>query len=106
MAYSIPQHILDAGLEEPSLHYEWDDTKPKSHYLYGSDNLLEQLSRVTLRAKFAAAIGIYEWIIGRYSRLSNDPTPFHVAEASWCACIHPSYMRYFELERKKWLGPV
>jgi hypothetical protein len=106
MSYSIPPYIAAAGIEDSELRYEWDDTKPKNYYIYGSDEVLERLKGVTLRAKIAAAIGIYEWIIWRFHSLSDDAIPFQVAEASWCACIHPSYMRYFELDRKKWLGPV
>src|SRR4051812_34505035 len=103
MGYKVPPYVVEAGVDDLSTRFLWDDTKPKEYYHYGSDDVLERLRGVTLRAKMAAAIGIYEWIIGRFHSLSDDPIPIQVAEACWCACIHPLYLRYFELDRRRWL---
>lgn len=106
MGYSIPSYVVAGGPTDSVVHFTWDDARPKDVYLRGSDDVIEKLTGVTLRAKFAAAIGVYEWIIARFRQLSDDPIPFQVAEAAWCATIHPAYMRYFELDRRKWIGPV
>jgi hypothetical protein len=106
MAYSLPHYITAAGVDDPVLRFKWDDWNPSKDFGYDSAMVVEKLARVSLRAKIAVAIGIYEWIIGRFRSLSDDPAPFQVAEASWCANIHRAYMDYFEWRRRDWIGPV
>ena len=51
-------------------------------------------------------VALYEWTLARFSLVSADPLPSQVAEAAWCATIDARYLKYVELERRKWLGPV
>jgi len=106
MAYSIPGYIAAAGIDEPVLQFEWDDWVPSKGFQYDSDKVVKKLARVSLRAKIAVAIGMYEWIIWRFRSVSDDPTAFQVAEAAWCANVRRDYVEYFELKRRDWLGPV
>ena len=106
MAYTIPIYIAEASIDTPNLNFVWDDTRVDDDFLYEPDNLLERLSGVSLRAKIAVGISLYEWILFRFQRVSDDPLPFHLAEAAWCANVNREYMEYFELDRDEWLGPV
>lgn len=106
MAYPIPRYVLSAGIDDRVLQFKWDDWNPVKDFLYDSEGIVERLAGVTFRAKIAAAIGMYEWIICRFRGLSDDPSPFQIAEAAWCANVHLDYMEYFELPRREWRGPV
>jgi hypothetical protein len=107
MAYELPAYIRDANSDSPELRYEWDDSRPRRAYGFGSgDALIAELSGVTPRAQIAAAIGCYEWVIGRFDRLLVDPKPRMFAEAAWCANISIHYLDYLELDRENWRGPV
>ncbi|MCL1918633.1 MAG: hypothetical protein FWG14_10020 [Peptococcaceae bacterium] len=105
MAYMIPYYIADQGQPSPVLRYIWDED-PVSHFQHDPSELLEKIENTTIRAKIALCIGIYEWIIWRYHRLTNDVTPFQIAEAAWCSNIHDIYIEYYELDPKEYLGPV
>lgn len=106
MSYQLPKYILKASINTPKIHYEWDDTHPRSAYGTGSEGLITELSTVTPRAKIAMGIGVYEWIVGRFASLSSDLTPFYFAEATWCANVSIHYLDYLELDREYWRGPV
>ena len=96
MAYTIPIYIAEASIDTPNLNFVWDDTRVDDDFLYEPDNLLERLSGVSLRAKIAVGISLYKWILFRFQRVSDDPLPFHLAEAAWCANVNREYMEYFE----------
>jgi len=106
MAYSVPPYLAAAKLDDPTLRYVWDDTRASQDFQYSSDWVVEALAPTTLRARIAAGLGIYEWIACRFRSVSPDPLPFQVVEAGWCANAQRGYMRYFELERGEWLGPI
>src|SRR5262249_38292927 len=106
MAYTIPPYIAAAGIDDPVMQFVWDDSRVDEDFLYVPDRIVASLSGVSLRAKITVGIGMYEWVIWRFHSLSNDPLPYQVAEASWCANVHRAYMKYVELDRDKWLGPI
>lgn len=106
MAYAIPGYIETANIDDPRLRFVWDDTRASEDFQFSPDALLEKIAGVTLHAKIALGIGIYEWVIWRFRSISDDPLPFQVAEAAWCANVHRLYMKYIELDRDCWLGPI
>ena len=106
MAYVLPQYIIDAGVDSSVVDYVWDDTRTSSDFEYDCGDLIERLKSVSLRGNIALGIGIYEWIIGRYQFLSDDPIPFQLAESAWCANIKKEYGEYIELNRGSYTGPV
>lgn len=106
MTYSIPPYIAAAKIDDPVLRYVWDDTRASRDFQYSADWVLEAISPTTLRGKIAIGLGIYEWIACRFKSVNPDPLPFQVVEAGWCANAHRDYMRYFELNRGEWLGPI
>ena len=40
------------------------------------------------------------------SHMHGRPEPVQILEAAWCATVDPRYLRFFELPRSQWLGPV
>jgi hypothetical protein len=106
VAYTIPRYIATADIDTRELRFRWDDWKASGDFEYIPDRVVDTLMGVTLRARIAAAIGMYEWIIWRFYSVLDDPTPFLLAEAAWCANVRRDYMEYTELDRYEWLGPV
>lgn len=104
--YSIPNYVDVASFGDGSLRFKWDDWRASQDFLFDGSNFVEKTSNASLRARTALAIGIYQWIIWRFQAALSDQTPFQIAEASWCANVFQGYMRYDELDRKDWLGPV
>ena len=104
--YRLPQYVTDARISDRVLRYEWDDARADEYRLQGSEEVADRLVRVTPRAKAAAAIGVFEWIIARFQVVSDDSVPFQVAEAMWCGNVHLDYLEYFELDRRLWTGPI
>ncbi|WP_241270051.1 hypothetical protein [Caballeronia sp. M1242] len=51
-------------------------------------------------------MGLYEWVLWRFAPLHDDPVPGQVAQAAWCGTIDPRMLRFFELTRPDWTGPV
>ena len=104
--YTFPKYIATSGIDDRDLDFEWDDWRPRCAYGEGSDEVMEALAPTTLRAKIAAAVGIYEWIVYRFNCLSDDPLPRQFAEAAWCSNVSHQYLNYVELDRKAWRGPI
>jgi len=105
MTYILPHYISNQNQPSPVLKYFWDEN-PISHFRYDPSELIEKAEKISTRAKIALCIGIYEWIIWRYRRLTDDTNPFQIAEAVWCSNINDLYMIYFELDPKEYLGPI
>jgi hypothetical protein len=106
MPYSIPAYIGEAKIDDARLRYVWDDTRASRDFRYSADWVVDAISSTTLRGKVAVGLGIYEWIACRFNSVNPDPLPFQVVEAGWCANVKRDYMRYFELNRGDWLGPI
>lgn len=106
MAYSIPRYIAAAAIDVPELRYKWDDWRASEDFQYDSAWIVEKIAGAALRARITLGIGIYEWIIWRFRSVSDDPIPFHLAEAAWCANVRRDYMEYDEFDRDEWLGPI
>jgi hypothetical protein len=106
LAYSIPDYLLAVGFEDARLRYRWDDWRASMDFTYDSSDIFGRLAGVSMHAKLAVGIGIYEWIAWRFRIVSEDPVPLQIAEAAWCANINRKYMEYVELPRSEWLGIV
>jgi hypothetical protein len=105
MAHTKPTYI-DEEIGVPQLDYIWDDTRTAEDFEHDGEWLLERLQGVYLTGQIALGIGIYEWIVWRFQPLSRDPEPVKLAEAAWCATVHPTYMYYTEFDRHRWMGPI
>ncbi len=100
-------HIDEARRSQ--ILYLWDDARG-SLDLAGadaeSDAILRTALRITPRARMALCIGLFEWVVWRFAGLHPRDEPQHVLEAAWCAAADPRYLRFFELPRDQWRGPV
>lgn len=106
MVYRLPPYIVAAKIDDPKLTFRWDDWKASGDFTYDPKKVVARAQTLTNRAQVALGIGMYEWTLGRFASLSEDPTPYQIAEAAWCAEIDRRYMKRIEFDRRKWLGPV
>ncbi len=106
MSYEWPAYLAAAGADDPQIRYIWDDSRASEDFSRSADDAVHRILSATPRAQVVAGIGIYEWILWRFHRLSADPLPFQVGEAAWCAAIDRRYMKDAQPARFEWLGPV
>lgn len=106
MPFWKPPQVMKANIDTQDLRFTWDDWKAEDLYEYDSSEIAEKLMRLTIRAQIAVGIGIYEWIMWRLQGSSETDVPKEVAEAAWCGMVDPKYMKYVELPRREWMGPV
>src|SRR6185436_19064573 len=62
--------------------------------------------RIEPRARMALAVALTEWIVWRFDGLHGRTQPAAFLEAAWCATADPRYLRFFEVPREDWQGPV
>jgi hypothetical protein len=106
MPYQIPPYIAAARVDSPTIRYVWDDWRASEDFQTSADTVIERVKHACVRSQVAIVIGMYEWTLGRFRTLSDDPTPFQIAEAAWCGNIDRRYMEYWEFDRKRWIGPI
>ena len=106
MSYSTPPHIRNAAVDSLELRYRWDDWKASEEFRHPVPEAIGSLTEVVPRARVALGIGVYEWIIARFRRVSDDPGPADLAEAAWCGCVDRRYLLETEFTREEWLGPI
>lgn len=107
MMYQLPKYVVDLSLNKQKVDYFWDDDyiDQKLNYDYASQ-FIERMENSTLRAKIALSIGVYEWVLGRFNCIHQNSVFYQIAEAAWCSNIDKRYLQYFELDCKKYRGPV
>ncbi|PWY36408.1 hypothetical protein [Pseudomonas sp. RW409] len=89
-----------------NLRFIWDDARVDADFTGNDDEVLEAAVDMSIRARMALAIGLYEWVVWRFDGLHAHAEPTQVLQAAWCATVDPRYLRYFELDRNEWIGPV
>ncbi|PYN38702.1 MAG: hypothetical protein DME01_00775 [Candidatus Rokuibacteriota bacterium] len=92
--------------ERRQLRYIWDDTRTLRDVTGDAAPVLGASMKMSLRARMVLCMGLYEWIVWRFEGLHWRPEPLQIAEVGWCATVDPRYMRFFELTREDWQGPV
>jgi len=88
------------------LRFLWDDARVDADFTADEGEVLEAALDMSIRARMALAIGLYEWVLWRFEGLHAHAEPAQVLQAAWCATVDPRYLRYFELDRDLWIGPV
>jgi hypothetical protein len=106
MAYTKPPYLIDQEIGDTNLHYIWDDTRASADFKHDGEWLPERVQGVHLTGRISLGIGIYEWIVWRFQPLTDDPGPGQLAEAAWCATVHPAYMEFALFDRDEWTGPI
>ncbi len=92
--------------EKRSIHFVWDDTRALKDFTGDAAPVLRAAMKMSLRARMVLCMGLYEWIVWRFEGLHQRPEPLQIAQVGWCATVDPRYMRFFELSREEWLGPI
>ncbi len=106
MAYTKPTYLIVQQISDPNLQFIWDDTRVNADFEHDGDWLPERLRGVHLTGRIALGIGMYEWIVWRFQPLTGDPGPGQLAEAAWCATVHPAYLDFALFDRDEWTGPI
>lgn len=89
-----------------SLRFLWDDSRVEAELTADQGPLLEALEGVSIRGRMGLAVALYEWLVWRFKDLHDLQVPQQVLQSAWCGTVDPRYLRYFELERHDWLGPI
>ncbi len=106
MPYQLPPYIAAARVDTPTIRYVWDDWRASEDFQASADAIVQNMKALCARAQVAVVIGMYEWALGRFRSLSDDPAPFQIAEAAWCGNVDRRYMEFWEFDRRQWIGPV
>ena len=88
------------------IRYVWDDSRALLDFRADAGPVLGAAMQMSLRARMGLCVGLYEWVIWRFEGMHTRQEPVQILEAAWCATVDPRYLRYFELPRGEWLGPV
>lgn len=106
MAYTKPPYLIDQEIGDPNLQYVWDDTRTSADFEHDGEWVPKRVEGAHLTGQIALGIGMYEWIVWRFQPVSDDPEPGQLAEAAWCATVHPAYMHFAVFDRDQWTGPI
>jgi hypothetical protein len=89
-----------------SLRFVWDDARVDADFRADDTALLDAAALLSIRARMALAVGLYEWLVWRFDGLHDRAEPRQVLQAAWCGTVDPRYLKYFELVRQDWTGPI
>ena len=106
MIRPAPPYVTSAKVDVPELRFRWDDWLASQVFTYDAAPIVARAQTLTIRAQVAFGIGVYEWVVWRFASVSDDPAPRQVNEAAWCSVADRRYMKDYEFDRRKWLGPV
>jgi hypothetical protein len=101
-----PRWIDFGGADRQPLRYLWDDARVDEDFAGDAEAVLEAADSLSVRARMALAVGLYEWVLWRYEGLHTHEEPLQILQAAWCATVDPRYLLFFELTREDWPGPV
>jgi hypothetical protein len=101
-----PPWIVISDAERRNIRYIWDDTRAMLDFKGDAGPVVGASTRMNLRARMVLCMGLYEWIVWRFEGLHTREEPVEIAEVGWCATVDPRYMRFFELTREEWRGPI
>ena len=101
-----PSWINFADQDRPAIRYVWDDTRAVKDLTGDAAPVLRASMQMSLRARMILCMGLYEWNAWRFEGLHGRSEPLQIAQVGWCAAVDPRYMKFFELTRKEWIGPI
>lgn len=101
-----PPWITFTDREKQTIRYVWDDTRAVKDFTGDAAQVLRAAMKMSLRARMVLCMGLYEWNVWRFEGLHRRTEPVQIAQTGWCATVDPRYMKFFELTREEWLGPI
>ena len=106
MLYSIRKHLINSGVQNNVLHYEWDNWDLEKAYLPLDKEFEKKMMGIGKRAVIAFTIGCLEWIVFRLDGLFTEEDPKQYLEASWAAIVDGRYLWPLELDYDYWSTPI
>ena len=101
----FPMYIRNVVDLSVPVNYEWDDEDPESYFVIDDIRLAKRIAQTTAHGIAALSIACTEWIVYRFSTLSDDPMPYHYIEAAWAGLINQEYMNLkHEQALRDWRG--
>ncbi len=101
-----PPWIQFGDVNRRRLRFLWDDLRVNYDFTGDATRVVGAAIRMSIRARLVLLVGLYEWVVWRFDGLHQRPEPAQIAEAAWCGTVDPAYLRFFELPREEWVGPV
>jgi len=106
MIYRMRTHLINAGIQNNIIHYEWDNWEPSKACLPIDEEFKKRMMGIEKRAIIAFTIGCLEWIVFRLDGLFTEEAPRQYLEASWAAIVDWRYLWPFELDYNYWSTPI
>lgn len=98
----VPESVV--GME--AVRFEWSDWDPYAAVGEPESSRIETLGLIGDRPLIAYALASAEWVVRRFTRLSDDPRPLQFLEASWAFLLSFEYEPPPESNEAEWKGPV
>lgn len=86
--------------------FDWDDWDPYEVVGEPNDKLIDKLSKLSFRANLTFSLGCTEWVVFRFSNVSEDPVPYQYLEAFWAFNMSDQFKAPKESEDEDWKGSV
>lgn len=102
---SFAAFIPNKGMEDPSIHFSWDEWKNPLRDNPGIQALQPLLKTLSKRANAALTTATGEWIVRRFAPFHSIVEPLQCLEAAWAQQIDFRYSWDWELDAS-WTGPV
>ncbi|CBK41717.1 protein of unknown function [Nitrospira defluvii] len=102
-----PLYIRKANIDDATIRYPWDDWNVEGLIGPPSQTLLEDISRLSLRAGFAFLTASAEWVVYRFANLTDISIPLDATNSAWAQDIHRLYCTpRSPFRTENWSGPV
>lgn len=86
--------------------FAWDDWDPYEVVGEPDDKLIDKLSKLSFRANLTFSLGCTEWVVFRFSNVSEDPVPYQYLEALWAYSMSDQFKAPKESNDDDWKGSV
>ena len=110
MSLRIFNALSASGIQQPSVRYPWDDWRENRDLRAADQTVVARLNEISRRAVLAYACGSAEWMVYRFTGLTDTQKAWDFLEASWAMIVHLRYGTGAEswsfAAEEGWEGPV
>ena len=110
MSLRIFNALSASGIQQPSVRYPWDDWRENRELRAADQTVVARLNEISRRAVLAYACGSAEWMVYRFTGLTDTQKAWDFLEASWAMIVHLRYGTGAEswsfAAEEGWEGPV
>jgi hypothetical protein len=106
---TMPSFLQEAGIAEAPLKFSWNDKMPSANYGQENHRLERQLAKVSDRGVIALGAVCAEWVLWRFSKVSDTGILNSYIEAVWASLVdwlylNPKMSPRYTVEWKDWQG--